>query len=159
MINNNNIEQNKFSGHGAGSCPAFPNRTPTTDLDQVAGCPRWSLLIIFDIIDSYFDDTAFPWIIECIHICLLLAGRSHWLWHMSVVTLQMCRHLRTFTSMYLIFIIMGKNLRQTLTSLLPGFVDSLQMVSLPERSRFRSFSPRRIFDYYVCVFTAVLDWW
>ena len=56
MINNNNIEQNKFSGHGAGSCPAFPNRTPTTDLDHVAGCPRWSLLIIFDIIDSYYDD-------------------------------------------------------------------------------------------------------
>ena len=53
MINDDNIEQNKFSGHGAGSCPAFPNRTPTTDLDHVAGCPRWSLLIIFDIIDSY----------------------------------------------------------------------------------------------------------
>ena len=50
------IKQNKFSGHGAGSCPAFPNRTPTTDLDHVAGCPRWSLLIIFDIIDSYYDD-------------------------------------------------------------------------------------------------------
>ena len=56
MINDDNIEQNKFSGHGAGSCPAFPNRTPTTDLDHVAGCPRWSLLIIFDIIDSYYDD-------------------------------------------------------------------------------------------------------
>ena len=50
------IKQNKFSGHGAGSCPAFPNRTPTTDLDHVAGCPRWSLLIIFDNIDSYYYD-------------------------------------------------------------------------------------------------------
>ena len=51
------IKQNKFSGHGAGSCPAFPNRTPTTDLDHVAGCPRWSLLIIITtIIDSNNDD-------------------------------------------------------------------------------------------------------
>merc|ERR1712165_613839 len=30
------------AGHGAGSCPAFPNRTPTTDLDHVAGCPRYA---------------------------------------------------------------------------------------------------------------------
>merc|ERR1712012_1335558 len=30
------------AGHGAGSCPAFPNRTPTTDLDHVAGCPSYA---------------------------------------------------------------------------------------------------------------------
>merc|ERR1712088_1292113 len=30
------------AGQGAGSCPAFPNRTPTTDLDHVAGCPRYA---------------------------------------------------------------------------------------------------------------------
>ena len=99
------------------------------------------------MIDSHLDDIAFPWIIECIHICLLLAGRSHWWWHMSVVTLQMCRHLRTFTSSYLIFIILGKSLCKMLTSLLPGFVDSLQMVSLPKRSRLKSFSSRRSLDY------------
>ena len=60
--------------------------------------------------------------------------------------------------MYLIFIILGKNLRKTLTSLLPGFVDSLQMVSLPKRSRLKSFSSRRSLDYcglhfgeYLCI--------
>merc|ERR1712192_143866 len=30
------------AGSGAGSCPAFPNRTPSTDLDHVAGCPRYA---------------------------------------------------------------------------------------------------------------------
>merc|ERR1712241_912992 len=30
------------AGQGAGSCAAFPNRTPTTDLDHVAGCPRYA---------------------------------------------------------------------------------------------------------------------
>merc|ERR1712233_214772 len=30
------------AGHGAGSCAAFPNRTPTADLDHVAGCPRYA---------------------------------------------------------------------------------------------------------------------
>ena len=84
---------------------------------------------------SHFDDIAFPSIIECIHICLLLAGWSHWWWHISVVTPQMCRHFRTFSCRYSIFIKLCKSLRKTLTSLLPGFVDSLQMVSLPERSK------------------------
>ena len=100
------------------------------------------------MIDSHFDDIAFPSIIECIHICLLLAGWSHWWWHISVVTFQMCWHFRTFSCRYLIFIILCKSLRKTLTSLLPGFVDSLQMVSLPKRSRLKSFSSQRFLDCF-----------
>merc|ERR1711962_933794 len=30
------------AGHGAGSCAAFPNRTPSYELDHVAGCPRYA---------------------------------------------------------------------------------------------------------------------
>merc|ERR1711962_1621767 len=30
------------AGHGAGSCAAFPNRTPSYELDHIAGCPRYA---------------------------------------------------------------------------------------------------------------------
>ena len=50
----------------------------------------------------------------------------------------------------------GQKPSQTLTSLLPGFVDSLQMVSLPKRSRLKSFSSQRFLDCFGLYFGECL---
>ena len=50
VLQNFDLIRMPTTGHGAGSCPAFPNRTPTTDLDHVAGCPRSSSDLNFNLL-------------------------------------------------------------------------------------------------------------